>query len=184
MESNKQREGMSKETAVFVSIVFVLFMYLLTGSSFLLAVISALALLYMVPMEYLPRFFGYLTLTDIVFALWFVGVAASTFAGLQLAVITGLVYTVLSRELKAAWGSEKLFINGESKLSKQFAELAGYSMRWIKALAKGVKTGTVVAPDPLSFAWVPQSIGGGFKATRTYAALCTIPGASLFIKAA
>ena len=163
-------EGMSRETAVFVSIAFVLLMYLLTGSAFLLAVISALALLYMVPMQYLPRFFGYLTFTDIVFALWFVGVAASTFAGLQLAVITGLVYTVLSRELKAAWGSEVLVINGETKLSKQFAALAGYGIAWGKALIAGIK-GPVVAPEPLTFTWTVKDAPGGFAATRTAQAL-------------
>lgn len=175
MDKQPQREPMSRETAVFLAIAIVLVAYLITGSAFLLAVISALSLLYIVPLQYLPRFLGYLTFTDIAFALWFVGVAASTFAGLQLAVVTGLVYSVLSRELKAAWGSEVLVVNGERKLSKQFAVFAGYGIDWGKALFAGIK-GPVVAPDPLVFTWEVQTEGGGFAATRTAGALRSLFG--------
>lgn len=171
MDINTQPEGMNRETAVFVAILFVLVMYLVTGSSFLLAVISALSLMYVLPMEHMPKLFGYLTLIDILVGIWFIGVAAGTFAGLQMAVITGLIYTVLSRELEAAWGSEVLAINGEIKLSKQFAVLAGYGINWGKALIAGIKSGNVEAPEPLAFTWTVKDAPGGFSATRTASAL-------------
>jgi hypothetical protein len=138
-------EELDKESAVFIAVLFVLVLYAITGSQLVLAAISALGLIYVVPPDQFRRMFGYLIFLDISFGYWLIGVASATLGGFTVATITGLMYTV----------------------SKGLAALAGQAIAWGKAVLRGVKDGHVEAPTPLEWRWVEVQAAGGFAATQT-----------------
>lgn len=162
---------MDKNTAVFVAVVLVLVLYFLTESTFLLAVIAALGLLYILPLEQLPKLLGYIVISDVMFSVWLMHMAAGTFGGFQVVVLTALVYAVLSRELRLAWGTELLAINGQTHFFKQVRVLGAYGIAWFQALGASIGNNDFVSPEPPTFEWVQGQVPGGWKATRLYSAL-------------
>jgi len=159
---------LDKETAMFVVAVMILILCVFfVGSEMLMALAAAMALIYIVPTNQLRRMMGYLLVVDVLFSFWLVGVAAATLGGFTIAVLAGLTYSVVSREILAAWGAERVAINGKTQFGQVVAELASQAVAWSKALWNGVKTGKVVAPEPLVVEWVESQAAGGFEATRT-----------------
>jgi hypothetical protein len=159
---------LDRETAMFVVAVMILVLCVLfLGSEALMALAAAMALIYIVPTNQLRRMLGYITIVDITFSFWLVGVAAATLGGFTIAVLAGLTYSVVSREILAAWGSERIAINGKTEYGQVFAELATQAVAWGKALWNGIKTGKVVAPEALVVGWAEDKKPGGFEATRT-----------------
>lgn len=167
-----------RDIALFITACFALALYALTEATILLAVIMALGLLCIIPAILLRRMMGYIIITDVAFSMWLVGVASTTFAGLTVAAMAGLIYSLGSREILAAGGSEELAINRKTAFGEQLAELAEQGVAWGKALVAGLKSGKVVAPTAMQFEWVEKEEAGGFKATLTYAT-----GKKLFGKA-
>ena len=162
---------MDRETSVFVAVLFVLLLYVITGSELVLALISSLAVLYILPLDHLPKLLGYLVISDVLFSVWFASVASATLGGLQLAALTGLVYAVVSRELRQLWGTERIAINGKTSFHDIFAELSTYTISWFSAIFAGVKSGKVQAPTSLNIGWVVETPPGGWAATRTHKAI-------------
>lgn len=165
---------MDKDTAIFVAVVLVLVLYFLTESTFLLAVIAALGVLYVLPSEQLPKLLGYIAITDIVFSVWLMHMAVGTFGGFQVAILTALVYAVLSRELRALWGTKVLSINGQVKLTGQLRELSAYGFAWLSSIGDSLAAGHIIAPPALDVTWVVGMEPGGWKATRTYKSIAAL----------
>jgi len=165
---NKENR-MSQDTAIYIAAVLALMLAVLAGfaGEILMAAIAALSMVYIVPAKHLRKMLGYQLFTDVLFTWWLVGVASATLGGFTIAVCAGLIYSIGTREIMAAWGSERISISGSTSYREQFALLAGQSFKWIKALARGVTSGTVVAPAPLEIKWAEHEVAGGFAATRT-----------------
>lgn len=159
---------MSQDTAIYMAAVLALMLATLAGfaGEILMAAIAALSMVYIVPAKHLRKMLGYQIVTDILFSWWLVGVASATLGGFTIAVCAGLIYSIGTREIMAAWGSERIAINGKTSYRDQFALLAGQGFKWVKALVKGVN-GAVIAPEPLEIKWAEHEAGGGFTATRT-----------------
>ena len=166
--------GMDHDTAMFIAVVVVLMLYILTGAEIILAAITALGLLYIVPVVQLRRMLGYVLLVDISFSYWLIGVAAATFGGFTIATMAGLLYSVASRECLLWLGSERLALGGEVLFGKQLAVLSTQLIAWARALWAGASSGHVEAPVGLTWAWAQVQAPGGFKATRTYRAIQAI----------
>jgi hypothetical protein len=163
-----QSLALDREVAMFIVAVMILILCLFfVGTEMLMAVAAALALIYIVPTDQLRRMLGYLLVVDVLFSFWLVGVAAATLGGFTIAVLAGLTYSVVSRELLAAWGAERIAINGKTQFGQVVAELASQAVAWGKALWTGIKSGKVEAPPSLNFEWVEVKSPGGFAATRT-----------------
>jgi hypothetical protein len=167
-------EELDKDSAIFLAVLFVLALYAITGSQVVLAAITTLGLIYIVPVDKFRKMFGYRLFLDVAFGWWLISVASITLGGFTVATITGLMYTVLSFELMAMMGAERLSINGEVGFSKGLAALLGQGIAWSKAFLAGLKTGHVEAPTPLQWAWVEIEPAGGFKATQTYKAFAKL----------
>lgn len=166
LNSSLQRQrGFDRKTGMFIAAIIVVGLFVWTGSSVFVAIAAALGLLYIIPTEYIERLFGYLLVSDILFSTWLIGVASTTLGGFEIAVIAGLVYTIVSRELLAAWGSQRLAINGETKFGAQFAVLYRQSAKWVKAMLKGEQA---EQPEPLVYEWMVHTEAGGFRATSLY----------------
>lgn len=168
LSSAEEKQEMNRETAIFLTTMFVLVAYALTGASIFLAAAAMLGGLYVIPQKYMRKLFGYLFVADLSFSVWLAGLAAASLGGLQLAVLAGLLYTVITRELRSAWGSEKISINGETEYGKQAACILTQGVSWMKAIWAGIRSGAIIAPKPMHIAWVEEDKGGGFKATRAY----------------
>lgn len=167
MDTVAARE-MDRETAMFiVAMMVILICVLFMGKEALMAVAATMALLYIVPATQLRRMLGYILLVDLTFSVWLLHIGAATLGGFTIAVMAGLFYSVVSREILAAWGAERIAINGKTQFGQVVAELASQAVAWGKALWNGVKTGKVVAPEPLVVEWVESKAPGGFEATRT-----------------
>jgi hypothetical protein len=162
---------MDRETAVFLAVALVLLAYVVFGGEFLLAVIAALGLLYILPLEHLPKLLGYLVVSDVLFGLWLMGIAAATLGGFTTAVLCALIYAVLGRELRCFFGTQRLAVDGEVKLSKQVASAFTWLTAWCKALIVGFRNGKVEAPAPLVVSWTMDQAAGGWPATRSYRAV-------------
>lgn len=155
---------------MYLAVVIVLVLYVLIGGEFLLAIIATLGVLYILPVKHLPKLLGYLVISDVMFATWLMGIAAASLGGFQIAILTALIYALVSRELRCALGTKRIAINDELALSSQVALISSYLFAWIKALLHGIKTGKVEAPVGLTVSWIVDQEPGGFQATRTYRA--------------
>lgn len=160
---------MSKDTAMFMIAVAAIMLMCLMGmaDSVILALVATLAMVYIVDTEYIRRGLGYLSVTDIVFSVWLATIAAGTLGGLTMAIAAGLMYTVISRELKSAWGAERFSVNGDTGFGKIIVHVTNWATAYLRSsfmsLVKGSK---VDAPESLTIEWQETVPAGGWRATR------------------
>lgn len=161
---------MDPETAMFVASIIVVILAILTGyaGEMMMAAVATMGLLYIVGGEHFRKMLGYLLVLDLAFGYYLLGLASATQGGFIIAACSGLLYTVVGREVLLVWGSQRLAINGKTKLGEQFAEVAQQTIAWGKAIWNGLKTGKVEAPEPMQYQWMDHDRPQGFKATRTY----------------
>jgi hypothetical protein len=170
---------LSKDTAMFLLAVMSIILMVLMGmgDSVILALVATLAMVYIVDTAHLRRVFGYLAATDILFSVWLASLASATLGGLTMAIAAGLMYTVISRELRSAWGAERLSVNNDTGFGKIAAHcttwLVQYARNSFTALMKGTK---VDAPEALEISWHEVIPAGGFLATRTMDAIKWVRG--------
>ena len=164
--TSESEELERREEALLVAALLIIALYALTSSFVFAAIAAALGLLYVIPVKHIRKMLGYLTFVDVAFTIWLVGVAAATQGGFIIAVMAGLAYSVVSRELLASWGYQRLSINGDTSIRALVAGGLTQSVRWIKAVWRSLwSDGPVVAPEPLDIKWISVD-GGGFEATR------------------
>jgi hypothetical protein len=137
-----------------------------------MGLVAMMAALVIIPTEAVTKMFGYLGITDLAFSAWLVATAAGTLGGFQIALIASLLYSLTTRELRRAWGSKKLSINGDTGLGAQLVHVSSWTTAYLRSVFMSLmKGGRVTRPDKLRFKWVEHTRAGGFAATRTAKAL-------------
>jgi hypothetical protein len=145
--------------------------FILTGNLFFTALSAAAGLMYVAPMQHIRKLFGYIIMIDAVFGMYLMHLAAGTFGGFSVAVVAGLVYAFISREVSAWFGYQRLSVDGETTVGNQLARFLTYWSAWLKAVWQGVLSGkAIVAPPAPVIQWVDVE-GGSFRNTRTYRTL-------------
>jgi hypothetical protein len=159
------------EALTWLLVMVALVGFILTGNLFFTALSAAAGLMYVAPMRHIRKLFGYIIVVDAVFGMYLMHLAAGTFGGFSVAVVAGLVYAFISREVRAWFGYQRLSVDGETTVGKQLARFLTYGAAWLKAIWQGVLSGkAIVAPAAPAIEWVEVE-GGSFRNTRTYRTL-------------
>lgn len=162
---------MDNETIAYCAVIIVLMIYVVTGSQFILSLVAVSAVLYVLPLNELPKLLGYLIATDILFSIFLIHTAASTLGGLQIALLAGLIYAMMSREFREALGTKLIAINGNTGLLNMVKAFSIQGLAWIKYFGETITSDTATAPTPMTYEWVIGRKPGGFRATRTFKTL-------------
>ena len=174
---------LDRDTALFLVCVMAIIVMCLMGmaEAVVLATVAVLGLIYVAPATALRKMMGYQLILDLAYSYWLIATASTTLGGLTMAVAAGLLYTVVSRELRNAWGAARIAINGDSRFGAMIAHCA----TWTVQLGKNVisyafgRSTSVMPAEPLNVTWVDVQPAGGFRATRTYRALSWLVGCFL-----
>ena len=161
--------------AVFAIIIMIL---MGLGAVVATAFAATLALIIVAGVENISNVLGYVLATDIIFSSWLAGLAATTNAGLQMAVAAGLMYSIFSRELEAAWGSRRVSVNGDMSFGKIVAHTSTWLTSYVRSVAVSLFKGqSVDAPAALEIKWHVYKEGGGFQATACYESMVWLQSA-------
>ena len=169
-----ERPQLSKRAAFFMLASFAIIIMTLMGlgAQIATAFAATLALIIVVGVENISNMLGYVMATDILFSSWLATLAAATNAGLQMAVAAGLMYSIFSRELEAAWGSRRVSINGDMAFGKMLAHCTTWATAYVRSTVMSlIKQQKVDAPEALQIKWHVYTEGGGFQATACYESL-------------
>ena len=160
---------LSRDTAMFLVAVFCLMLMVLMGmgQAVVLALTATLAMVYIVDTRHIRRMLGYQMATDLAFTYWLTTIASLTLGGLTMAIAAGLMYTVLSRELRAAWGSERLALNGDVAPGRILAHCTTWLSQYLRSSTRSLFYGSSVdAPEPLRVEWIEIDPAYGYAGTR------------------
>jgi hypothetical protein len=83
-------------------------------------------------MQHIRKLFGYIIVVDAVFGMYLMHLAAGTFGGFSVAVVAGLFYAFISREVRAWFGYQRLSVDGETTVGNQLARFLTYWSAWLK----------------------------------------------------
>lgn len=156
---------MNIQLAKTILIILILLLYALTESVLILSLASVVAILVMIPDQYLTKVLGYVAFIDVVMSMYVVSTAtaSATATGLVLAVFTALGLSLTLRGLRKVYGCERMQVNGRTDLGGIIAELSTYGISflrsWVTALFKGSK---VEAPSAPKITWIQHEQGVGW----------------------